>query len=135
MSTATTTSTTTGTSAGTNPGTESSRSDAQRTGDRPAGQQTGTGGSPASAAEGSSARDRLDELDQQIIDLVQERRSVAAAAEAHSRAAARRAEAAGEERPGGLAREMEIFDRYRQALGRPGTQLAMTLLHLCRGRL
>ncbi|HEV7627723.1 MAG TPA: chorismate mutase, partial [Streptomyces sp.] len=34
-----------------------------------------------------------------------------------------------------LAREMEILDRYRSELGRPGTQLAMTLLGLCRGQL
>ena len=34
-----------------------------------------------------------------------------------------------------LSREMEILARYRAELGRPGTQLAMTLLGLCRGRL
>jgi chorismate mutase len=33
-----------------------------------------------------------------------------------------------------LAREMEILSHYRDALGKPGTALAMTLLELCRGR-
>jgi chorismate mutase len=33
-----------------------------------------------------------------------------------------------------LAREMEILRAYGDALGRPGTALAMTLLELCRGR-
>jgi chorismate mutase len=33
-----------------------------------------------------------------------------------------------------LTREMEILDRYRAALGRPGTEIAMLMLELCRGR-
>ena len=34
-----------------------------------------------------------------------------------------------------LSREMEVLGRYREALGKPGTSLAMTLLELCRGRI
>ena len=34
-----------------------------------------------------------------------------------------------------LSREMEILGHYRDALGKPGTALAMTLLELCRGRI
>ena len=33
-----------------------------------------------------------------------------------------------------LSREMEILGHYSDALGKPGTALAMTLLELCRGR-
>jgi chorismate mutase len=33
-----------------------------------------------------------------------------------------------------LSREMEILAHFRDALGKPGTSLAMTLLELCRGR-
>ncbi|MGH3312577.1 MAG: chorismate mutase [Streptomyces sp.] len=69
------------------------------------------------------ARARIDELDAEIIALVQERRAVSV-----------RVQQARAEGHGGLAREMEVLGRYRDALGRPGTQLAMTLLGLCRGR-
>ncbi len=34
-----------------------------------------------------------------------------------------------------LSREMEVLGRYREALGKPGTALAMTLLEMCRGRI
>jgi chorismate mutase len=87
------------------------------------------GSTAEGAAEGDAtgARSRIDELDARIIALVQERRSVSA----HIQQA--RIEAGG--RRVHLAREMEILDRYRGELGRPGTQLAMTLLALCRGAL
>ncbi|RAJ71813.1 chorismate mutase [Streptomyces sp. Amel2xB2] len=91
---------------------------------------TGTGSGSADTAgaqDAAGARPRIDELDARIIALVQERRSVSAGIQ-QARIAA-----------GGtrvhLAREMEILDRYRGELGRHGTQLAMTLLTLCRGRL
>lgn len=77
-------------------------------------------------AEACEARARIDELDAQIIALVQERRAVSA------RIQQNRAGSGG--RRVHLAREMEILDHYRTALGRPGTQLAMTLLGLCRGQ-
>lgn len=87
------------------------------------------GTSARSSADGemNGARARIDELDARIIALVQERRSVSADIQrARVEAGGRRVH---------LAREMEILDRYRAELGRPGTQLAMTLLGLCRGRL
>ncbi|MEU0335062.1 chorismate mutase [Streptomyces sp. NPDC006193] len=74
----------------------------------------------------ADARERIDALDDRIIGLVQERMAVSTVVQ-QTRIAS-----------GGrrlhLSREMEILDRYRQALGRPGTALAMTLLELCRGR-
>ncbi|WP_262699144.1 MULTISPECIES: chorismate mutase [Streptomyces] len=73
-----------------------------------------------------TARERIDALDGQILDLVQERMAVSATVqEARIAAGGRRVH---------LSREMEILDRYRQRLGKPGTTLAMTLLELCRGR-
>ncbi|MGW5445943.1 chorismate mutase [Streptomyces asiaticus] len=73
-----------------------------------------------------TARERIDVLDGQILDLVRERMAVSATVqEARIAAGGRRVH---------LSREMEILDRYRQRLGKPGTTLAMTLLELCRGR-
>ncbi|WP_314171660.1 chorismate mutase [Streptomyces winkii] len=90
-------------------------------------------GAPAQRGEdggddaAAGARSRVDELDARIIALVQERRTVSAGIQrARIEAGGRRVH---------LAREMEILDRYRAELGRPGTQLAMTLLALCRGQL
>lgn len=90
---------------------------------------TGTTASAGTAPheEIAGARARIDSLDERIIALVQERRAVSA------RIQQARIDAGG--RRVHLAREMEILDRYRTELGRPGTQLAMTLLGLCRGRL
>ncbi|MEU0838292.1 chorismate mutase [Streptomyces sp. NPDC005962] len=73
-----------------------------------------------------SARERIDDLDGRILELIRERMAVSASVqEARIAAGGRRVH---------LSREMEILDRYRQALGKPGTTLAMTLLELCRGR-
>ncbi|BBJ43008.1 chorismate mutase [Streptomyces antimycoticus] len=73
-----------------------------------------------------TARERIDALDGQILDLVRERMAVSAGIqEARIASGGRRVQ---------LSREMEILDRYRQRLGKPGTTLAMTLLELCRGR-
>ncbi|MFJ7194231.1 MULTISPECIES: chorismate mutase [unclassified Streptomyces] len=72
------------------------------------------------------ARARIDTLDDRIIGLVQERMAVSAVIqEARITSGGRRIS---------LSREMEILASYRDALGRPGTSLAMTLLELCRGR-
>ncbi|GAA1302003.1 chorismate mutase [Streptomyces sanglieri] len=72
------------------------------------------------------ARARIDTLDDRIIGLVQERMAVSAVIqEARITSGGRRIS---------LSREMEILGLYRDALGRPGTSLAMTLLELCRGR-
>ncbi|MBH5336453.1 chorismate mutase [Streptomyces pactum] len=68
----------------------------------------------------------IDRLDGQIIALIQERMAVSAGIQ--------RSRLASGGRRVDLTREMEILGRYREALGKPGTTLAMTLLELCRGR-
>lgn len=74
----------------------------------------------------AQARSRIDALDDRIIGLVQERMAVSAVIqEARITSGGRRIN---------LSREMEILAQYRDALGKPGTSLAMTLLELCRGR-
>ncbi|MFJ4711129.1 chorismate mutase [Streptomyces sp. NPDC088785] len=74
----------------------------------------------------AGARERIDALDDRIIGLVQERMAVSAVVqEARITSGGRRVN---------LSREMEILGRYREALGRPGTALAMTLLELSRGK-
>ena len=102
----------------------------QRTGARP-GPRPAAGDSPANAPRDpeaviAAARARIDELDGRIIALIKERMAVSAHVQ-------RTRLAAGGRRVH-LAREMEILRHYRESLGRPGTQLAMTLLELCRGR-
>ncbi|MFE9096088.1 chorismate mutase [Streptomyces sp. NPDC007264] len=74
----------------------------------------------------SGARERIDALDDRLIGLIQERMAVSAVIQdARIASGGRRVS---------LSREMEILGRYREALGKPGTALAMTLLELCRGR-
>ena len=73
------------------------------------------------------ARERIDALDDRIIGLVQERMAVSAVIQdARITSGGRRVN---------LSREMDILSRYSDALGKPGTPLAMTLLELCRGRI
>ncbi|MFI9807719.1 chorismate mutase [Streptomyces sp. NPDC052301] len=75
----------------------------------------------------ANARERIDSLDDRIIGLVQERMAVSAVVqETRIASGGRRVN---------LSREMEILGRYREALGKPGTALAMTLLELSRGRI
>lgn len=75
----------------------------------------------------TGARERIDALDDRIIGLVQERMAVSAVIqEARISSGGRRVN---------LSREMEVLSHFREALGRPGTALAMTLLELCRGRI
>ncbi|MFB6629399.1 chorismate mutase [Streptomyces sp. NPDC056362] len=72
------------------------------------------------------ARERIDALDDRIIGLIQERMAVSAVIqEARITSGGRRVN---------LAREMEVLGHYSDALGKPGTTLAMTMLELCRGR-
>ncbi|MFF5254985.1 chorismate mutase [Streptomyces leeuwenhoekii] len=96
----------------------------------PAGDRTGdrTGARTPEAADViSGARERIDALDDRIIGLVQERMAVSAVIqEARISSGGRRVN---------LSREMEVLGHYREALGKPGTALAMTLLELCRGRI
>ncbi|GAA2075332.1 hypothetical protein GCM10009801_29930 [Streptomyces albiaxialis] len=74
----------------------------------------------------SGERARIDQLDARILGLVRERVEISARIqEARIASGGRRVH---------LAREKEILDRYRAELGRPGTELAMTLLGLCRGQ-
>ncbi|MEV7417857.1 chorismate mutase [Streptomyces sp. NPDC089919] len=86
-----------------------------------------TGAGTAEAAELiAGARDRIDALDDRIIGLIQERMAVSAVIqEARITSGGRRVN---------LSREMEVLAHYSEALGKPGTGLAMTLLELCRGR-
>ncbi|MEV6112258.1 chorismate mutase [Streptomyces sp. NPDC052109] len=74
----------------------------------------------------ADARERIDVLDDRIIGLIQERMAVSAVVQ--------QTRIASGGRRVHLSREMEILGRYREALGKPGTGLAMTLLELCRGR-
>ncbi|MDG9716878.1 chorismate mutase [Streptomyces sp. DH24] len=75
----------------------------------------------------TGARDRIDALDDRIIGLIQERMAVSAVIqEARISSGGRRVN---------LSREMEVLSHFRDALGKPGTALAMTLLELCRGKI
>ncbi|MFD6321429.1 chorismate mutase [Streptomyces sp. NPDC058442] len=87
-----------------------------------------TGARTAEAADViTGARERIDALDDRIIGLVQERMAVSAVTQRE------RITSGG--RRVSLSREMEILSHYREALGKPGTTLAMTLLELSRGRI
>lgn len=72
-------------------------------------------------------RRRLDEIDQKIIELWQERAAIS-----HEVGVTR--VAAGGTRLV-LAREQEILARFREALGADGTQLALLILRAGRGKL
>jgi chorismate mutase len=72
-------------------------------------------------------RRRLDEIDQKIIELWQERAAIS-----HEVGVTR--VAAGGTRLA-LAREQEILARFREALGADGTQLALLILRAGRGKL
>lgn len=73
-----------------------------------------------------SGRERIDALDARITELVQRRIDVSKQIQA-----ARLADGG---RRVDLRRESEIIARYSDALGRPGTAIAMALLELGRGR-
>ena len=89
-------------------------------------------GVPASADTAASAhiaslRGRLDEIDQQLIDLWRERAAIS-----HEVGVTR--VAAGGTRLV-FVREQEILARFREALGADGTQLALLILRAGRGPL
>ncbi|MFI8301802.1 chorismate mutase [Streptomyces nigra] len=67
----------------------------------------------------------IDDLDSVIVGLVRLRINVSAEVQ--------RARLASGGRRLSLGREMEILGRYKEALGNPGTRVAMELLELCRG--
>jgi chorismate mutase len=89
-------------------------------------QSTGAG-EPLAAHEIAAMRERIDEIDQAIIDLWQER--------------ARLSQTVGKTRmaSGGtrlvLSREREIVERFRAALGADGAQVALMILRAGRGPL
>jgi chorismate mutase len=74
----------------------------------------------------TAGRERIDDLDRRIIALVKERIQVSREIQqARISTGGRRVE---------LSREMDILERYRESLGKPGTTVALALLELCRGR-
>ncbi|MFF5446031.1 chorismate mutase [Streptomyces sp. NPDC012888] len=74
----------------------------------------------------ADSRARIDAIDDRIIGLIQERMAVSAVIqEARISSGGRRVH---------LSREMEVLAHWRDALGKPGTSLAMTVLELCRGQ-
>ncbi|MFC1404429.1 MULTISPECIES: chorismate mutase [Streptacidiphilus] len=92
---------------------------------------TGTTGTPGLTVEQATtviaeARGRIDELDERIIELIRQRTGVSAEVQT-ARIATGGPRLA-------LNRELEILARYRAALGPQGTEVAMQLLELCRGR-
>ena len=89
--------------------------------------QTTGAGEPLAADEILAMRERIDEIDQAIIDLWQERSRL-------SQQVGRTRMASGGTRLV-LAREQAILERFREALGPDGTQLALLLLRSGRGPL
>ncbi|MFD7627129.1 chorismate mutase [Streptomyces sp. NPDC059851] len=74
----------------------------------------------------ATSRERIDAIDDRIIGLIQERMAVSSVIQ--------QTRIASGGRRVHLSREMEVLAHWKDALGRPGTTLAMTLLELCRGR-
>ncbi|MFC0007019.1 chorismate mutase [Micromonospora siamensis] len=96
--------------------------------DRPAGTGTGTGTEDSAAAARIVAiRERIDEIDRTMIDLWQERAALS------QQVGATRIASGGTRLV--LSRERQILERFREALGADGTQLALLLLRAGRGPL
>ncbi|MET7951520.1 chorismate mutase [Micromonospora sp. NPDC005324] len=95
-------------------------------GAEPAEQQTGTQ-EPSASARIVQIRERIDEIDNALVTLWQERAALSQEVGATRMAS------------GGtrlvLSREREILERFRVALGADGTQLALLLLRAGRGPL
>jgi chorismate mutase len=87
---------------------------------------TGTS-DPTAASDISGMRSRIDEIDSQMIRLWRERAEISAEV-------GRIRMASGGTRLV-LAREREIIEEFRQALGADGVQLALLILRAGRGRL
>lgn len=98
------------------------------TGDQTAGERPDTGTSePAASGRITGLRERIDEIDAQIIALWQERAAV-------SRQVGAARVASGGTRLV-LSREREIMERYRKGIGPDGTQVALLILRAGRGPL
>jgi chorismate mutase len=96
--------------------------------DQPADSSTGTaadGADPSVAI--ADLRTRIDEIDETIIRLWQERAAIS------QRIGATRVASGGTRLV--LSREREILDRFRHELGADGTQLALLILRAGRGPL
>ena len=91
-----------------------------------AGASTGTADS-AAAQDIRAMRERIDEIDNALIALWQERAALS------KRVGATRVASGGTRLV--LSREREILDRFRAALGADGTQLALLVLRAGRGPL
>lgn len=91
-----------------------------------AAQQTGTE-VPEAAERILAIRKRIDEIDETLIALWQERAALS------KQVGATRVASGGTRLV--LSREREILDRFREALGADGTQLALLLLRAGRGPL
>jgi chorismate mutase len=87
---------------------------------------TGTS-APEAASEIAAMRQRIDEIDAELIALWQERASI-------SQQVGKTRVASGGTRLV-LSREREIMDRFRAQLGPDGTQLALLILRAGRGPL
>ena len=81
---------------------------------------------PAASPRSSALREQIDEVDAELVGIVQRRialsKQIQAVRMAHG---GRRRE---------HSRELKIVNTYVEGLGRGGSQLALTLLELCRGR-
>ena len=89
--------------------------------------QTTGAGKPLAADEIRAMRERIDEIDQAIIDLWLERARL-------SQTVGRTRMASGGTRLV-LSREREIVERFREALGADGAQVALMILRAGRGPL
>jgi chorismate mutase len=77
-------------------------------------------------ADVTAGRERIDDLDRRILELIVERASVSRENQtARVAAGGRRLD---------LARESQILAHYRDALGKPGVTIAMAVLEFCRGK-
>ncbi|WBB71072.1 chorismate mutase [Micromonospora sp. WMMD812] len=82
---------------------------------------------PVAAAQIVAIRERIDQIDQALIDLWQERANLS------QQVGVTRMASGGTRLV--LSREREILERFRRALGSDGTQLALLLLRAGRGPL
>jgi len=100
--------------------------------DNSAGSSNPTADAPATTTQDADAqigviRERIDEIDAAIMSLWQERAALS------QRVGATRVAAGGTRLV--LSRERQILDKYRDALGSDGTQLALLVLRAGRGPL